>query len=67
MMKRVLISGGSRGIGRACVEAFAENGDRVAFLYRSREEEAARVAEATGAIAIRADISDPDEVRRAIA
>ena len=65
-MKRVLISGGSRGIGRAIVEAFAANGDRVAFLYRSREDEAAKVAEATGAFAVKADISDPDEVNRAI-
>ena len=65
-MKRVLISGGSRGIGRAIVEAFARNGDRVAFIYRTREEEAAKVAEAFGAVAIKADVSDPVEVRRAI-
>ena len=66
-MRRVLISGGSRGIGRACVEAFASDGDRVAFIYRSRDEEAAEVAAATGAFAIKADISNPDEVRRAVA
>ena len=66
-MRRILISGGSRGIGRAIVEAFAAQGDRVAFIYRTREEEAAKVAESTGAIAIQADVSDPDEVRRALA
>ena len=66
-MRRVLISGGSRGIGRACVEAFARGGDRVAFIYRSRDEEAARVAATTGALAIKADISNPDEARRALA
>ena len=66
-MRRVLISGGSRGIGRAIVEAFAANGDRVAFIYRTREEEAAKVAEAFRAVAIKADVSDPVEVRRAIA
>ena len=66
-MRRILISGGSRGIGRAIVEAFAAQGDRVAFIYRTREEEAATVAESTGAIAIQADVSDPDEVRRALA
>ena len=65
-MKRVLISGGSRGIGRAIVEAFAANGDNVAFLYRNRDEEAAKVAEAVGAVAIKADVSDPMEARRAI-
>ena len=66
-MRRVLISGGTRGIGRACVEAFCERGDRVAFIYRSRDEDAAVVSAATGAYAIRADISDPNEVRRALA
>ena len=65
-MRHILISGGSRGIGRAMVEAFAKNGDRVAFIYRSRDEEAAKVAQAFGAVAIKADVSDPDEVRRAI-
>ena len=68
-MRNILISGGSRGIGRAIVEAFAANGDRgdrVAFIYRTRDEEAARVAETFGAVAIKADVSDPMEVRRAI-
>ena len=65
-MRRILISGGSRGIGRAIVEAFAANGDNVAFLYRSREEEAAKVAQATGAVASKADVSEPMEARRAI-
>ena len=63
----VLITGGSRGIGRACVERFAAAGDRVAFLYRSREEDAAAVADATGALAVRADVSDPICVREAFA
>ena len=65
-MRNILISGGSRGIGRAIVEAFAANGDRVAFIYRTRDEEAAKVAEAFGAVAIKADISNSDDVRRAI-
>ena len=29
---RILISGGSRGIGRACVEKFIKSGDSVAFF-----------------------------------
>ena len=65
--RTVLITGGSRGIGRACVERFAAAGDRVAFLYRSREEDAAAVADATGALAVRADVSDPICVREAFA
>ena len=65
-MRRILISGGSRGIGRACVEAFAAAGDRVAFLYRTRDDLATAVAEATGAIAICADIRDPQSVNHAV-
>ena len=38
--KNVLITGGTRGIGRAMVEAFAEAGARVAFTYRSSSDEA---------------------------
>lgn len=65
-MRRILISGGSRGIGRACVEAFAAAGDRVAFLYRTRDDLATAVAEATGAIAICADIRDSRSVNHAV-
>ena len=66
-MRRILISGGSRGIGRACVRAFARNGDAVAFLYCRNDDAARKVEAETGAIAIRADISDPDAVRAAVA
>ena len=33
-MRRVLVTGGTRGIGRAVAEAFLQRGDRVLFLYR---------------------------------
>ena len=65
-MKHVLISGGSRGIGRAMVEAFSENGYKVTFLYRSNEKAAKEVADSTGALALKCDVSSPDEVRRAL-
>lgn len=64
-MKRVLISGGSRGIGRAIVEYFVARGDAVAFIYRSNDEAAMAVSEQTGAQAIRADLSDAAEAVRA--
>ena len=57
-MKRVLVSGGARGIGRACVEYFCAKGDAVAFLYRQNDEAAEELAARTGALAIRADVSD---------
>lgn len=58
-----VVSGGSRGIGRAIVEALAADGFRVRFLYRSRDDAAAEVERAVAArggvaIAHRCDITD---------
>ncbi len=60
-MKKVIITGGSRGIGRACVELFSKNGCAVAFIYHSNEEAAEECSAMTGAYAIRADLSEPEE------
>ncbi|MEW5800309.1 MAG: 3-oxoacyl-[acyl-carrier-protein] reductase [Bacteroidota bacterium] len=38
--KVALVTGGSRGIGRAIVQMLSDNGATVAFTYRSRKEEA---------------------------
>jgi NAD(P)-dependent dehydrogenase (short-subunit alcohol dehydrogenase family) len=66
-----VVTGGSRGIGRACVLALAAEGADVVVNYVSSEEaaEACRAAaEALGvrAIAVRADVGDADEARRLI-
>ena len=66
-MATVVITGGSRGIGAAAVEAFAARGDRVYFLYEKEHEAAARVAKKTGAIAICCDVADSEAVKAAFA
>lgn len=43
--KRVLVTGGSRGIGRAIVDAFASAGAKVVFTYVSSSETASRIEE----------------------
>ena len=65
IMKHVVITGGSRGIGAAAVELFAARGDRVWFLYEKEHDAAAVVAEKTGATPICCDVADGDAVRAA--
>ena len=65
-MKTVLITGGSRGIGRAMVELFSKNGYKVAFTYKNSESEAKSLAESTGALAIRADSAIESNVISAV-
>ncbi|MGH3998647.1 MAG: SDR family NAD(P)-dependent oxidoreductase, partial [Pseudonocardiaceae bacterium] len=51
-MRNVLITGGSSGIGQACVARFGDGGDRVWFTYRSGRERAGQIVadlSATGA------------------
>ncbi|WP_371634555.1 SDR family oxidoreductase [Streptomyces zaomyceticus] len=60
--RRVLISGASRGLGRAVAQAFAANGDRVAVHFASRADEA-RVTlgslDGTGHVLVGGDLADP--------
>ncbi|GHS88924.1 oxidoreductase [Campylobacterota bacterium] len=42
--KTLVLSGGTRGIGRAIITKFAENGANIAFTYNSNEEEAIAIA-----------------------
>ena len=64
---RILITGGSRGIGKAIVERFSSPENKIAFIYRSSDCAAEALSSATGAVAIKADVSKPDEARRAVA
>ena len=64
-MSVTVITGGSRGIGRAAVELYAARGDRVYFLYEKEHEAARQVAERTGATAVCCDVADGSAVRAA--
>ena len=55
--RKVIVTGGSRGIGAACVRRFAEEGDRVVFIYRSDEKAAEKITRSTGALHLKYDIS----------
>jgi NAD(P)-dependent dehydrogenase (short-subunit alcohol dehydrogenase family) len=64
-MAKVVITGGSRGIGAAAVELFAGRGDAVTFLYEKNHDAARAVAEKTGAKAICCDVADKAAVEAA--
>ncbi len=65
-MQTILVSGGSRGIGRAVVEQLARAGKCVSFLYEKNEDAAKDVARLTGAFPIKCDVSDPEQAARAV-
>jgi 3-oxoacyl-[acyl-carrier protein] reductase len=69
--KRVLVTGGSRGIGAAIVKRLAAEGADVALTYSSspdRAEQVVKAAEALGvkALAIQADSADAEAVVNAV-
>ncbi len=61
-----LVTGGSRGIGRAIAEELARAGASVVIGYRSGAEEAAEVAAAIGGRAIQADVASAADAARLV-
>ena len=68
MNRVVLVTGGSKGIGRSVALAFAEPGTVVAVNFRSDERGAASVVDEVGSrgatgVALQADVTNMDQVR----
>ncbi len=62
---KVLITGGSRGIGRATVEYFSSLGHEVAFIYKQSHDSARELSLSTGAHPICADLCDRESAKAA--
>jgi 3-oxoacyl-[acyl-carrier protein] reductase len=64
--RAVLITGASRGIGRAVAAAFADRGDRVAIHHRDSADLADDLLASlpgTGHVVVQANLTDPEAVR----
>jgi 3-oxoacyl-[acyl-carrier protein] reductase len=64
--KTALVTGGSRGIGRAIALELARAGAQVVVGYNSGADEAEAVAQEAGGRAVQADVSSPEEAARLV-
>jgi 3-oxoacyl-[acyl-carrier protein] reductase len=61
--KTALVTGGSRGIGRAIALELGRAGCEVVVGYRTRRDEAEAVASEIGGRAVEADVGDPESAK----
>ena len=61
--KTALVTGGSRGIGRAIALELGRAGADVVVGYRAEADEAEAVASELGGRAVQADVSDPEQAK----
>ena len=64
--KLALVTGASRGIGRAVATELARAGATVVVGYRTGQEEAEELAAEIGGRAVQADVSSPEEAKRLV-
>jgi 3-oxoacyl-[acyl-carrier protein] reductase len=64
--RTALVTGGSRGIGRAIAAELAKAGAQVVIGYRSGADEAEVVAGEIGGRSVQADVSDPEQAKRLV-
>jgi 3-oxoacyl-[acyl-carrier protein] reductase len=64
--KLALVTGASRGIGRAIAQELARAGAQVVVGYRSGKDEAEQLAAEIGGRAIQADVSSAEDARRLV-
>jgi len=64
--KRALVTGASKGIGRAIAQELASAGATVVVGYRSGQDEAEQLAAEIGGEAVQADVSSAEDARRLV-
>jgi 3-oxoacyl-[acyl-carrier protein] reductase len=64
--KTALVTGGSRGIGRAIALELGRGGANVVLGYNSGADDAEEVAKEAGGRAVQADVSDPEQAKRLV-
>ena len=64
--KVVIVTGGSRGIGKAIVEAFAQEGAKVYFTYNKNDEAAEALKKSSGAIPVKCSQLDNECIEKTV-